>query len=218
MICGVLFDMDGVLVDSGAAHHESWRVLARRHGRDISDAEFRSAFGCTSREIIRLLWGAGLSDAEVQRRDTEKESAYRDLIRGHVPLMRSCRETLAELQKAGLQLAVATSGPPENLELVLREADLAAYFAATVNGRDIARGKPAPDCFLLAARRLGLPPAACVVIEDAPVGIEAGRAAGMPVIALVGTYPPERLLAAGATCVVHALREIAPEMLKTVGT
>jgi len=218
MIRGVLFDMDGVLVDSGAAHLESWRVLARRHGRDISDAEFRAAFGCTSREIIRLLWGSELSDAEVQRRDSEKEIAYRDLIRTQVPLMPGCCETLAELQNHGLKLAVATSGPPENLELVLREADLTAYFTATVNGRDITRGKPAPDCFLLAARRLGLPPAACVVIEDAPVGVEAGRAAGMPVIALVGTYPPERLRAAGATCVVQSLREITPELLKTVGT
>ena len=154
-----------------------------------------------------------MSADEVHRRDTEKEVVYRDLIRGRIPLMPGCHELLAALQKAGLLLAVATSGPPENLELVLREGDLGHYFAATVNGCDISHGKPLPDCFLLAAERLGLPPSACTVIEDAPVGIEAGRAAGMCVIALVGTYPPPQLRAAGATHVVHELREITPELV-----
>ena len=215
---GVLFDMDGVLVDSAAAHLESWRALARQHSINISDADFKAAFGRTSREIIRLLWGPELSAAEVERRDAEKEVVYRDLIRGHVPIMPGCREMLTALTSAGFRLAVATSGPPENLELVLRAADIGAFFEVTVDGRDIQRGKPAPDCFLLAAERLGLPPDACVVVEDALVGIAAGRAAGMPVIALEGTYPAEQLHAAGAAGVVRRLAEISPELLNSVRT
>ena len=207
---GVIFDMDGVLVDSGRAHHESWRALARRFGIEISEERFRASFGQPSRDIIRLIWGDA-SDDDVRRYDAEKEAIYRNLIRGRVPLMPGCRELLTRLRAAGLVLAVATSGPPENLELVLRAGGLADDFAATVHGFDIQHGKPAPDCFLLAAERIGLPPASCGVVEDAPVGVRAGVAAGMKVIGLAGTHPPAPLAAAGAAQVVAHLDEITPE-------
>ncbi len=210
MLHGVIFDMDGVLVDSGAAHHESWRILARRFGIEVSETRFKATFGQPSRDIVRLIWGE-VSDHDVRRHDAEKEAIYRDLVRGHVPLMPGARDLLARLRAAGLVLAVATSGPPENLELVLREGGLADYFAATVHAFDIQHGKPAPDCFLLAAERIGLPQASCIVVEDAPVGIRAGVAAGMKVIALAGTHPPELLVAAGAAQVVARLSAITPE-------
>jgi beta-phosphoglucomutase-like phosphatase (HAD superfamily) len=91
---------------------------------------------------------------------------------------------------------------------------MTGYFAATVHGFDIRHGKPAPDCFLLAARRIGLPPACCVVVEDAPVGIQAAVAAGMSVVALRGTRLPEPLLAAGAACTVQSLEEIRPALIE----
>ncbi len=204
---GVIFDMDGVLVDSGAAHYESWRLMARRHGLDIDEERFKATFGRTSHEIIRIFWPE-LDEHEIMRRDADKEAAYRDLIRGRVPLMPGCHETLAALQAAGLCIALGTSGPPENIELVLSECHLAPYFEAVVHRGMIARGKPAPDCFLLAAERLGLTPAECAVIEDAPAGVEAGRTAGMTVIALASNYPPAELRSAGATVVVERLTEI----------
>jgi len=214
MAGGAIFDMDGVLVDSGAAHHESWQVLAQQHGIHISEDRFKESFGRPSRDIIRLIFGNGLTDEEVGRHDAEKEVAYRELIRGNVPLMPGCRQLLASLRNADLTLAVATSGPPENLELVLQEGDLAGFFAATVHGFDIEHGKPAPDCFQLAARRIGLGPADCVVVEDAPVGIQAAVAAGMKIIALAGTHPPELLLAAGASRVVNYLEEITADSVR----
>ncbi len=213
---GVIFDMDGVLVDSAAPHQESWRLLARKHGRELSPELFRQSFGRTSRDIIRTIWGEDVSPDALSRYDAEKEAIYRDLIRGNVPLMPGCRELLSALNAAGLWLAVATSGPPENLDLVLEQGEIRAYFQVTVHGFDIRRGKPAPDCFQLAARRLALAPEACVVVEDAPVGIQAGVAAGMPVIALAGTHPPEPLLAAGAKCVVRQLTEVTPGLIETL--
>jgi HAD superfamily hydrolase (TIGR01509 family) len=213
---GVIFDMDGVLVDSGPAHYESWRLMARRHGLDIDEARFKATFGRTSTEIIQILW-PGLPAAEVQRRDAEKEAVYRDLIRGRVPLMPGCVETLAALRAAGRRIAIGTSGPPENIELVLSEGGLASYFEAVVHRGMIARGKPAPDCFLLAAERLGLPPAACVVIEDAPAGVQAGCAAGMTVIALASNYPPAQLQTAGATHVVSHLTDVPPLVIDYAG-
>jgi HAD superfamily hydrolase (TIGR01509 family) len=208
MTYGVLFDMDGVLVDSAGPHHESWRVLAERHAVGVSEEEFRGCFGRRSQDIIRLLWGGELADEEVAALDAEKEAIYRELIAGQVPLMAGCVELLAALRGAGYRVAVATSGPRENLEMVLREGALAAYFDATVHGGDVSHGKPAPDCFLLAAERIAVAPARCVVIEDAPVGIEAGVTAGMPVIAVEGTHPPERLREAGAARVVPRLADV----------
>lgn len=216
MQIGVLFDMDGVLVASGPAHSASWRVLARRHDLTISDELFRATFGKPSRDIVRQIWGPGVSDEEVRAIDDQKEAVYRDLIRGMVPLTIGVRELLESLARQAIPLAVATSGPPENVALVLEETGIGPYFRATVTGFDIRHGKPAPDCFLLAAERLGLPPQSCIVVEDAPVGIQAGLAAGCRVVALVGTHPPERLRAAGAHDVVHELRDITPQRLRAL--
>lgn len=212
----ILFDMDGVLVDSGPAHHESWRRLAQRHGIEISEERFKQSFGRPSRDIIRTLWGEGLTAEQIPAHDTAKEQLYRALIAGRVPLMAGARDTLSRLRDAGFALAVATSGPPENLDLVLREGRLTEFFQATVHGFDIRHGKPAPDCFLLAAQRLRMQPAECVVIEDAPIGIEAGAAAGMPVIALAGTHDPDRLSAAGAQRVISELSQLSPTLVTEV--
>ncbi len=216
MTLGVIFDMDGVLVDSAPAHLESWRRLAARHGVEVSAERFRETFGRPSRDIIRLLWGADRAEEQVARLDAEKEQIYRDLIHAAVPLMPGCRATLRTLHEAGFRLAVATSGPPENVAVVLSEGLIADYFAARVNGLEVSRGKPAPDCFQLAAERLGLPTERCVVVEDAPVGIEAGVAAGMRVIGLVGTHPAETLRDVGATAVVSELSQITPDLVRAL--
>jgi beta-phosphoglucomutase len=212
----VIFDMDGVLVASGPAHAASWRVVARRHGIEVSDQRFRESFGRTSRDIIATLWGPGLAPADVERIDAEKERTYRELISGVVPLMIGARETLAALAAAGYRLAVASSGPRENIDLVLDETRIHGCFSAVVTGFDVRRGKPDPECFLLAAQRLGVPPPACVVVEDAPVGIEAALAAVMRVIGLAGTHPADRLVTTGAQRVVAALREITPALVGEV--
>lgn len=216
MAGGVIFDMDGVLVASGPAHGASWRLLARRHGIELSDERFREGFGRPSRDIVRMIWGDGLSEEQIRQIDDEKERIYRELITGIVPLTIGAREVLQALSRAGFVLAVATSGPPENLELVLTETGLDRHFAATVHGFDVRNGKPAPDCFLLAAQRAGLPSHACVVVEDAPVGIQAARAAGMPAIALAGTHPRETLAASGATAVIDRLEDLTPALVRTV--
>lgn len=210
---GVIFDMDGVLIASGPAHAASWRMLAQKHGIEISDEQFSRTFGQTSRDIIRIIWGPAVSDEQVRRYDQEKEALYRELISGKVPLAEDARQTLSALRQAGYVLAVATSGPPENVRLVLRETNLGQCFAAVITGLDVHNGKPAPDCFLLAARRAALEPRACAVVEDAPVGIEAALAAGMKPIGLAGTHPPERLKQAGAQMVVKRLPEITPRLL-----
>ena len=207
---GVIFDMDGVLVDSGPAHIASWRVLAKQHDVTMSDEEFSRCFGRTSRDIIRRLWGDRVPNDQISRIDDEKEAIYRASISGQIPLMPDMQAMLMNLSQAGLVLAVATSGPRENVALVLEQAELRSFFDAVVTGDDIEHGKPAPDCFLLAARQAGLEPSACVVLEDALVGIQAAVAAGMLPIGYVGTHPAQRLLDAGAVLAASKLSKITP--------
>ncbi len=201
----VIFDMDGVLIDSGPPHHVSWQIVAKRAGMNVSAERFASTFGRPSRDIIRIIWGEGIAAAAIERIGAEKEAAYRELVRDQVPIMPGCREALARLRQAGLRMAVATSGPPENLDLTLDGGGIRPFFDVTVHGFDIQHGKPAPDCFLLAAERLGISPAACVVIEDAVVGVQAAVAAGMRVIGFAPNGDGDRLRGAGAIAVIAAM-------------
>ncbi|HJW69994.1 MAG TPA: HAD family phosphatase [Candidatus Binatia bacterium] len=202
----VIFDVDGVLVDSYDAHMRSWLLMGREHGLTITEEQFASTFGQTSREIIARFWGSDLSREDAEALGARKEAIYRDLIRERFPAMDGSVELIDALADAGFRLAVGSSGPPENVELTLDCLGRASRFNAVVTGRDITRGKPDPQVFQIAAERLGLPPARCIVVEDAPVGITAARAAGMASVALVGTVAADRL--GEADLVVRSLREL----------
>ena len=204
----VIFDVDGVLVDSYHAHLESWVRMAREHGLHITEQEFASTFGQTSREIIGRFWGPHLSAAERERLDARKEAIYRDLIAARFPAMDGAVELIDALGEAGFLLAVGSSGPPENVDLTLDRLGRRATFHAVVTGRDVTRGKPDPQVFAIAADRLGVAADRCVVVEDAPVGIAAARASGMASVALVGTAPAPAL--AAADLVVTSLRALTP--------
>ena len=207
---GIIFDMDGVLVDSYASHLESWRQLAAEHGRTLTDAQIGSTFGRTSRDIIRLLFEVE-DPGEIHKLDQRKESLYRDLIRGRVPAMPGAVELVNACRDAGFKLAVGSSGPSENVSLVCNGMGLRGLFDAIVTGDDITHGKPDPEVFLTAAARLDVKPQLCVVIEDAPVGVAAARNAGMKCVGLVGTYPRETLK--DATAIAESLNEIGVKML-----
>jgi beta-phosphoglucomutase len=207
----VIFDVDGVLVDSYDAHLRSWVLMAREHGRELTEDEFAATFGQTSREIIARFWGAELDDAEREALDARKEAIYRDLIRADFPAMDGAVALIDALAAAGFLLAVGSSGPPENIELTLERLGRRERFQAMVTGRDVIRGKPDPQVFALAAERLGVASHRCIVVEDAPVGIAAADAAGMASVALVGTATAESLSA--ANLVVRSLRELDPPRL-----
>lgn len=208
---GVIFDMDGVLVDSYQPHFESWRLLGREQGHEISEPEFAATFGRTSRDIIAMLFGGNKRVEEIRRLDERKEAIYRDLIRGRVPIMDGAPELLKALRAAGARLAVGSSGPVENVELVLEALGDAATFDAVVTGADVTRGKPDPQVFQLAAERLGIPPERCTVVEDAPAGVEAARRAGMRVIAIRTSHTAGKL--DGADWVVERLSELTAARL-----
>lgn len=208
---GVIFDVDGVLVDSYRAHLESWRQTAVEYGLMMTDADFARTFGRTSREIIQHLWPGRFDDAEVRAFDTQKELLYRELLRDHFPAMPGAGDLIGALHEAGFRLAIGSSGPPENVALVKQAIPHGRWITATVNGMDVQRGKPDPEVFLIAAKRLGLEPNRCAVVEDAPAGLQAARRAGMIAIGLTGTAGRE-VLAAHAHLVVDCLSGLTPEI------
>ncbi len=209
---GVIFDMDGVLVDSYWAHLKSWQVVAAEEGRTITEEEFAATFGRTSREIIAAWPNAHYTQQQIAELDRRKEAAFREILDRNFTPMPGVHEMLEGLARAGFRLAVGSSGPPENVALVLRRLGWADRFSAVVDGMDVRRGKPDPEVFLLAAQRAGLEPNRCVVVEDAPLGVEAAHRAGMKAIGLVSTGRTADQLAA-ADLVVRRLEEITPEQV-----
>jgi beta-phosphoglucomutase len=210
---GVIFDMDGVLVLSGDAHWESWREVAAGHGVQLTHELFLSTFGQVNEDCIKAIFGAETPREEIERIADAKEQAYRDLVRANVPLAPGVGELLGMLVGVDAALAVGSSAPPENVDLILDEGGLRVFFPVSVNGKEVANGKPAPDVFLLAAEQLGLAPDRCIVVEDAPVGIQAARAAGMRAVAVTTTNTAEDLEAAGAQHVASDLQALELENL-----
>lgn len=209
----VIFDVDGVLVDSYAAHFESWRAVLEENGMRLTEDAFAHTFGRTSREIIAGFWGDATDEARCRAIDDRKEALYRDIVRARLPAMDGAVELIDALLGADFALAVGSSAPPANVQLSLDCLGRRDAFTAVVTGRDVTRGKPDPQVFLLAAERLGVAPPDCAVIEDAPAGIRAAEAAGAASIALLGTASVEQLRAAGARLTVGSLRELSPRLI-----
>jgi beta-phosphoglucomutase len=210
----VIFDMDGVLVDSYHAHYLSWLHMAQPSGLTFTEAEFGATFGRTSREIIEHFWGKGrFSGEEIALMDAAKEAAYRAIVACDFPAMPGAKETIVALHAAGFRLGIGSSGPPENVDLALDRLGIRPWIGAAVTGQDVTRGKPDPQVFLLTAERLGVHPARCVVVEDAPAGIAAAHAAGMAAVGFVSTGRTREGLAE-ADCLIRAFRELTPELIR----
>ena len=216
MTYAVIFDVDGVLVDSYEPHFESWRVLGEELGQTVTREHFAASFGRTSKDIIRLWWaehfGDKLTDELVRELDERKEAAYRDVLRVTKPVMPGAGDLIDGLHADGFKLAVGSSGPPENVALSLQLLEREAKFSASVTGMDVTRGKPDPQVFLIAAQKLGVEPSRCLVVEDAPAGVAAAKAAGMASVALLGTAPAEKLSVADK--VIAKLGEVNPSVIR----
>ena len=209
-LTAVIFDMDGVLIDSYDAHFRSWRKLAQERGRgEYTEDEFVAGFGRTSREVIVEQWGGDrLSDDEIAAIADRKEALWRESLADDFPAMPGAVELIESLRKAGVRVGVGSSGPPDNVHIVLERLGVADTIDAVVTGADVTRGKPDPQVFLLVAERLGVEPDSAVVIEDAPVGIQAARAAGMKVIGVASTGRTREELKA-ADRIVSQLTELS---------
>ena len=202
-----IFDHDGVLIDSLASHQQSWLDLGRQTGLPITAEFVRETFGRTNPDILRMLLGDDAGEEQIREHGETKEALYREIAAPSLTLMAGVRELLDRLTASGLLLAIGSSGPRKNLELTVARCGLEGRFAAIAGLEDITRGKPDPQVFLVAAERAGVPPGRCVVFEDAPIGIEAARAAGMIAVGVGTTHPLDSLSAAGADVVTPTLAD-----------
>ena len=200
----VIFDLDGVLVDSYQAHFDSWQRLCRQWDLSMTERQFAATFGRTTREVVAEFWSSReFTPAEVTELDAQKEALYRELLRSDFPVMDGALALLDDLHGAGAIIGLGSSAPPENVWLSLELLTRREYFSAVVTGADVARGKPDPEVFLRCAERLDVRPSWCVVIEDAPAGIAAARAAGMACVGFASRGRTQGELSAADVVVDH---------------
>ncbi len=207
----VIWDMDGVIADTAPYHFRAWKELATENGAPFTEEDFRRGFGRRNPEILQGLLGCELSTEEIRTLSQRKEVLFRQLIAGKIETFPGALELMRALCANRVKQALATSTTIENVDLILGTLGIADCFGAVVADKDVARGKPDPQAFLLAAERLGVPPVRCVVFEDAVDGVKAAKSAGMKCIAITNTHPREKL--AQADLVVDSLDRVSVETI-----
>jgi beta-phosphoglucomutase len=212
----VLWDVDGTLVDTAELHFQAWVALAKAIDRPFTRADFAGTFGWRNPEIIPKLFGSHYSPEEVAELGHRKEDLYRSEAEKGVSLLPGAADILSGVHSLGGQQAIGSSAPRRNIDLILRITGVSSHFAAVIAMEDTQRGKPDPEVFARGAKALGVDPARCVVLEDAPVGVQAAKAAGMRAVAVTFAqhHPADTLLAAGADLVVSSLEEVDAARLR----
>ena len=212
-IRAIIWDLDGVIIDSADEHRRAWQRLAHETGVTFTDADFWATFGKRNDDIIPLIWGH-IPPQQLQELANRKELYFREFVREAAVPLPGSMELMRGLHEAGFPQALATSTPIENIALIKELLHLDHYLSALVSGETVARGKPAPDIFLRAAEELHMPPPPCLVIEDAVAGVQAALAAGMRCIAVAGNRNLPGLRA--ADLVVKDLTELDVERVRSI--
>lgn len=213
---GILFDWDGVIIDSSRQHEASWERLAREEGRVLPEGHFKTGFGKKNEWIIPQLLNWASEPAEVRRLSLRKEAAYREIVvESGLNALPGVRVFLERLRDAGVPNCIGSSTHRENITTLLGVLGFEGLFGGMVTSEDVAHGKPHPDVFLKAAAKTGVAPERCVVFEDALAGIEAGHVGGMKVVGVATTHP-ETELTGKVHRVVHRLDELTVADLRAL--
>jgi HAD superfamily hydrolase (TIGR01509 family) len=206
----VLWDMDGVLVDSRHAHFIALQEILGQHGFELTEEAFKPTFGMTTEQGIRQISGGRFSDEVLDEICAQKNAQYRRVIAKEAKIIDGVEEWLAHFKRAGVLQALASSSPWADINIILEALRARPYFDAVVSGEDCA-GKPDPAVFLRAATQLEVDPSGCLVIEDSIVGIQAAASAGMKCLAIATTFPLDKLPKTGLN--LQDLTGLTEEML-----
>lgn len=207
----IIWDMDGVLIDSGDLHYEAWHKVAADIGIDLTREYFNELFGMDNETAIRTLLDYEPTQDEIDRIASQEDNMYRVLAADRIQPILGAFEQVRAFAEAGWAQAVATSAPRITMEMILNKFELNEWFPVAVCVDEVPRGKPDPAVFELAAARLHIPPERCVIIEDSTSGVKAAKAAGMTCIALTTTRERDMLNAADR--VIDELSSLTPEGL-----
>jgi beta-phosphoglucomutase family hydrolase len=205
---GVVFDFDGVIVDSHPAHLRAWKSFLNSIGRNVSEEQLHFVLDGRKRDDILRHFLGELDADEIEKYGLQKEQCFRDEVT-HVRVADGLLGFLENLQSEQLAVAIASSGSKSRIHFLVDRFGLNKFFRVIVTGDEVEQGKPDPAVFLMAAHQLGVDPCELIAFEDAVSGIKAGRSAGMKCI---GIAPPERvpiLLAAGASCVMPDFHDMS---------
>jgi len=212
----VLWDMDGVIVDTMDYHYGAWRDILKEMGIVFNKKDFIPLFGQRHDNIVRFALGDDISPQELEALSDRKQALYRERVSKDIKPMPGAIELIKSLNEYKIKTALASSATPENIDVILRGLGIQECFQATVNGPEVAEGKPSPLIFQLAARKLGVEPANCVVIEDAVAGVTAAKKAGMKCVAVTNSNPGEKLK--NADLIVDTLEKVNIEVLNELFT
>jgi beta-phosphoglucomutase len=210
---GVIWDMDGVIVDTGEFHFQSWTDTLAPFGIPFSRQLFNKTFGMNNEGILKLLKGEDFEPQIINEISENKESRFRELIQGRVKTLPGALALLESISRENIPQAIGSSAPQKNIDAVVDELDLGSYFDAYVSAAEMP-GKPDPSVFLTAARVLKAPAYQCIVIEDAIAGVEAAQRAGMKCVAVTTTHSPDSLQAADK--IVQSLEELTYDSLNNL--
>jgi beta-phosphoglucomutase len=209
----VLWDLDGVIVDTDAAHYESWQSILPKYGLSMSPELHKKTFGMNNTQILSLLRGRAVSKDYVLEVGGAKEAYFRALVAQDLQPMAGVEEWLGRFREWGLKQAIASSAPMANIETILATLGYTLLFQSIISGHDLP-AKPDPAIYLAAAKSVGVDPAYCVVIEDALVGIEGALNAGMRVIGVATTFPVAAL--EQADIVLSSIEELTSDQFASL--
>jgi beta-phosphoglucomutase len=206
---GAIWDMDGVLVDTGELHYQTWFDTLADYGILLSREQFRATFGMNNRGILTIILGRAPDPDFLEEVSQRTEGHFRQLVRDQgVEALPGVLDWLQRLHTAGYRQAIASSAPRANIDTLVDVLRVRGFFESIVSGYHLP-GKPDPATFLQAADEIGVEPARCVVVEDAVAGVEAAHRAGMACIAVTTTNPADRLRE--AQMVVDSLDDLPPD-------
>jgi beta-phosphoglucomutase family hydrolase len=189
----VLWDMDGVIADTADYHYNAWREVFAERGVKFSRADFMKYFGRRHDTIIRFALGKKISSDELEKITEKKQALFRRNVVKNIRPMPGAVELIRSLNQNGIKTAIASSAVPANIDVILKGLGIENAFQAIVYGTEVAEGKPSPLVFQLAAKKLGVKPGDCVVIEDAIAGVAAAKRAGMKCLAVTNSHSSESL-------------------------
>jgi beta-phosphoglucomutase len=190
----VIFDLDGTLLDNNPYHLQSWKKYLENMGRDMTEEEYNANInGRTNRDVINYIHGDAMNEENSLKYGLEKEALYREVYKPFIKPVNGLLAFLKILADKNVPLAIATSGIQPNIDFMFDHVPIKEYFKIIVNSSHIKKGKPDPEIYFKAASLLNVAPKNCLVFEDAVVGINSAKAAGMKVIAIATTHPKEEL-------------------------
>ena len=205
-----IFDLDGTLIDNNTYHLQSWLQYLKDKNREMTEEEYKANVnGRTNKDVIEYIYQRKMDDKEAMKYAHEKEAIYRELYAPYIKPVAGLLELLEKLRSLSIPMAIATSGIQVNIDFLFEHIPIRSYFDVIVNSAHISKGKPDPEIYIKTAELLKVSPAECLVFEDAVVGINSAKAAGMKVVGVLTTHKAEEL--SGADILIKDFSELVAE-------